>query len=83
MPKLTILVPVYNVEEYLSLCLETIKNQSFKDFECLLINDGSTDGSLNILKKTAKEDKRFRVIDKKNTGYGASLNLGIKDAKGE
>ena len=83
MPKLSILVPVYNVEEFLPLCLETIKNQSFKDFECLLINDGSTDGSLDILKKTAKDDKRFRVIDKKNSGYGASLNLGIKEAKGE
>ena len=83
MPKLTILVPVYNVEEFLPLCLETIKNQSFKDFECLLINDGSTDNSLEILKKTAKNDKRFRVIDKKNSGYGASLNLGLNEAKGD
>lgn len=83
MPKLTILVPVYNVEEFLPLCLETIKNQSFKDFECLLINDGSTDNSLEILKKTAKSDKRFRVIDKKNSGYGASLNLGLNEAKGD
>ena len=82
-PKLSILVPVYNVEEYLSLCLESIINQSFKDFECLLINDGSTDGSLEILKKYAKQDKRFKIIDKKNTGYGASLNEGIKLAKGE
>lgn len=83
MPKLSILVPVYNVEEFLPLCLETIKNQSFKDFECLLINDGSTDNSLEILKKTAKNDKRFRVIDKKNSGYGASLNLGLNEAKGD
>lgn len=82
-PKLSILVPVYNVEEYLSLCLESIKNQSFRNFECLLINDGSTDNSLEILKNFAKNDKRFRVIDKKNSGYGASLNLGIKEAKGE
>lgn len=83
MPKLSILVPVYNIEEFLPLCLETIKNQSFKDFECLLINDGSTDNSLEILKKTAKNDKRFRVIDKKNSGYGASLNLGLNEAKGD
>ena len=83
MPKLSILVPVYNVEEFLPLCLETIKNQSFKDFECLLINDGSTDNSLEILKKNAKNDKRFRVIDKKNSGYGASLNLGLNEAKGD
>lgn len=82
-PKLSILVPIYNVEEFLPLCLETIKNQSFKDFECILINDGSTDNSLNILKKIVKEDKRFSLIDKKNTGYGASLNEGIKKARGE
>lgn len=82
-PKLSILVPVYNVEEFLVLCLESIINQSFKDFECILINDGSTDGSLNILKKYAKQDKRLKLIDKKNTGYGASLNEGLKIAKGE
>ena len=82
-PKLSILVPVYNVEEFLPLCLESIKNQSFKDFECILINDGSTDNSLSLLKKVAKEDKRFVVLDKKNTGYGASMNEGTKLAKGE
>lgn len=82
-PKLTILVPVYNVEEFLPLCLESIENQSFKDFECFLINDGSTDGSLEILKKFAKNNKKFHIIDKKNSGYGASLNEGMKQAKGE
>ncbi|MBP5511903.1 glycosyltransferase [Candidatus Saccharibacteria bacterium] len=82
-PKLSILVPVYNVEEFLPLCLESIKNQSFKDFECILINDGSTDNSLKLLKKIAKADKRFIIIDKKNTGYGASMNEGLKLAKGE
>ncbi|MBQ2638891.1 glycosyltransferase [Candidatus Saccharibacteria bacterium] len=81
--KLSILVPVYNVEKFLTLCLESIKNQSFKDFECLLINDGSTDNSLEILENFAKTDKRFKVINKKNSGYGASLNLGIKRAEGE
>jgi len=82
-PKLSILVPIYNVEKYLPLCLETIENQTMKDFECLLINDGSTDSSLKIIKNIAKKDKRFIVIDKKNSGYGASLNLGIKKAKGK
>lgn len=81
--KLSILVPIYNVAEYLQLCLESIKNQSFKDFECILINDGSIDNSLEIAKKFIKNDKRFRIINKKNSGYGASLNLGIKEAKGE
>ena len=82
-PKLSILVPVYNVAEFLPLCLESIKNQSFDDFECILINDGSTDKSLEIMQKFAKSDDRFLVIDKKNTGYGASLNLGLKKARGE
>ena len=83
MPKLSILVPVYNVAEFLPLCLESIINQSFKDFECFLINDGSTDNSLEILKKYAKNDKRLKVIDQKNSGYGASLNKGLKLAKGK
>ena len=82
-PKLTILVPVYNAEDFLKLCLESIINQSFSDFECILINDGSTDGSLKILKEYAKKDKRLKIIDKKNSGYGASMNEGIKNAKGE
>ena len=83
MKKLSILVPVYNVAEFLPLCLESIKNQSFSDFECLLINDGSTDGSLEILEEFARGDKRFKVIDKENSGYGASLNLGISKTRGE
>ncbi|MBQ6486397.1 glycosyltransferase [Candidatus Saccharibacteria bacterium] len=83
MPKLSILVPVYNVEEFLPLCLESIINQSFKDFECILINDGSTDGSLRILEKYAKLDKRFKILNQKNFGYGKSLNNGLKLAKGK
>ncbi len=82
-PKLSILIPVYNVEPFLPLCLESVKNQTYKNFECILINDGSTDNSLNVIKKYAKDDKRFNIIDKKNSGYGASLNAGLKIAKGE
>jgi len=82
-PKLSILVPVYNVSAYLPLCLDSIMNQSFSDFECILINDGSTDFSLSILKSYVKQDPRFRLISHKNSGYGASLNKGIKLAKGE
>ena len=81
--KLTILVPVYNVSEYLPLCLDSIMNQSFSNFECLLINDGSTDNSLEVLRKYAEKDSRFKIIDQKNIGYGASLNKGIKLAEGE
>ena len=75
--KLSILVPIYNSAEFLPLCIESILNQSFKNFECLLINDGSTDNSLEIMNQYAKKDKRIRILDKKNTGYGASLNEGI------
>ena len=82
-PKISILVPVYNVAEFLPLCLESIINQTEKNFECFLINDGSTDNSLEILKKYAKNDKRLKVIDKPNSGYGASLNLALKKASGE
>ena len=81
--KLTILVPIYNVSEYLPLCLDSIMNQSFSNFECLLINDGSTDNSLEILRKYTEKDSRFKIIDQKNIGYGASLNKGIKLAEGE
>lgn len=83
MPKLSILVPVYNASGFLPLCLESIINQSFRDFECFLINDGSTDNSLEILKKYAKNDKRLKVIDQKNLGYGKSLNKGLKLSKGK
>ena len=82
-PKLSILVPVYNAAEFLPLCLESIINQTYKDFECFLINDGSTDNSLKILQDYAKKDKRLKVLDKKNSGYGASLNFAMKKAIGE
>ncbi len=81
--KLSILVPIYNSAEFLPLCIESILNQSFKDFECFLINDGSTDSSIEIMNQYAKKDKRIKIIDKKNTGYGASLNEGIKKSTGE
>lgn len=81
--KLSILVPVYNVSSFLPLCLESIMNQSEKDFECILINDGSTDNSLDILKDFAKKDKRFIIIDQKNGGYGKALNAGLEKAKGK
>lgn len=83
MSKISVLVPVYNCEKYLNECINSIINQSFKDLEIILINDGSSDNSLEILKKFQKKDKRIILIDKKNTGYGSSLNKGIKIAKGE
>lgn len=82
-PAISILVPCYNVEKYLRECLDSILNQTFTDFEALCINDGSTDSTLNILKEYAQKDERFKIIDKPNSGYGASMNKGLDAATGK
>ena len=82
-PSLSVILPIYNVEEYLSECLDSLLSQTFKDFEIICINDGSTDNSLSILEKYADKDARFRLIDKKNEGYGKAINQGISLAKGD
>lgn len=83
MIKVSVLVPVYNVENYLEQCLKSIVNQTLKDIEIICINDGSTDNSLNILKEYSKLDSRIKLIDKENTGYGDSMNMGIEKAHGK
>lgn len=83
MPKVSIIVPVYNVEQYLHECLESIVNQTLQDIEIICINDGSTDNSLKILEQYAQKDPRIQIIDKPNAGYGNSMNLGFAAAKGE
>ena len=83
LPKITVLIPVYNGEKYIQDSLNSIKNQTFTDFEILVIDDGSTDGSLNILNRTACLDSRFRVIGKSNTGLTDTLNFGIAQSRGE
>lgn len=82
-PKVSVLVPICNVERYLEECLDSLVAQSFIDFEALCINDGSTDGSLAIIQRYMDADERFRVIDKPNSGYGASMNMGLANAVGE
>lgn len=82
-PKVSVLVPICNVERYLEECLDSLVAQSFTDFEVLCINDGSTDGSLAIIHRYMEADARFRVIDKPNSGYGASMNMGLANAIGE
>lgn len=82
-PKLSVLVPCYNVERYLDECLSSIVNQTFTDMEIICINDGSKDGTLDIIKKYAKKDKRIVIIDKENEGYGKSMNRGLDAANGE
>lgn len=82
MTKFSIIVPVYNTEKYLRRCLDSIKNQTFKDFECIIVNDGSTDNSINVIKKYL-DDKRFILIDKENEGVSIARNFGVKIAKGD
>ena len=82
-PKISILVPCCNVEKYLRQCLDSIVGQTLKDMEIIVINDGSTDGTLDIIKEYATRDARIRVLDKENEGYGKSMNRGLDMARGE
>ena len=83
MAKISVIIPVYNVEEYLRECLDSVINQTLSDLEIICINDGSEDSSLEILKEYEAKDKRIKVIDKKNEGLSATRNLGIEIATGE
>jgi len=77
-PKISVIIPVYNVEKYLCECLDSVINQTLQDIEIICINDGSKDGSLDILKEYAKNDNRIVIIDKKNEGVGKTRNVGIQ-----
>ncbi len=81
--KVSVCVPVYNVEKYLAECLDSIVNQTLKEIEIICVNDGSKDGSLDILKEYAQKDSRIKIIDKPNSGYGASMNRALDCATGE
>jgi len=83
MTKISIIIPVYNVEKYLKDCLNSIINQTFKDIEIICINDGSTDDSLNILLEYANFDKRIKIINQSNFGVSHARNQGIETAQGE
>jgi len=82
-PKVSIIIPVYNVENYLRECLDSIVNQPFKDIEIICIDDGSTDSSYEILEEYAKKEERFVLFKQENKGAGAARNKGIDIAKGE
>lgn len=82
-PLFTIIVPIYNAEDFLRRGLDSILNQNFTDFELILINDGSTDQSLEICNIYAKLDTRIKVFTQKNTGVSSARNLGIKNAAGD
>lgn len=81
--KISIIVPVYNVEKYIEQCLLSIQNQSFRDFEVLIVNDGSTDNSASICKRFCETDNRFMLYSQPNGGLSAARNTGIRRAQGE
>lgn len=83
MQKISVIIPVYNVEKFLSQCINSIINQTYKNLEILIIDDGSTDNSCEICKKFAKHDKRIRIIRQKNAGVSAARNNGLVHASGD
>lgn len=83
MKKVSVVVPVYNVEKYVKKCLESIKNQTLEDFECLIVNDGTKDNSIEVAKEVTKNDHRFKYYDKENGGLSDARNFAIDKAKGE
>ena len=83
MPKISVIVPVYNVENYLRQCLDSIIAQTFSDIEIICVNDGSEDSSRAILETYSQKDNRIKIIDKENGGLSSARNAGMKIAEGE
>ena len=82
-PKVSVIVPIYNAEEYLAQCIESVLAQTLKEIELILIDDGSTDGSLEICNAYSENDNRIKVFSNKNVGQGLERNFGVKKATGE
>lgn len=83
MVKVSVVVPVYNTEKYLRQCLDSLMAQTLKEIEVICVNDGSYDSSLSIITEYVERDRRFKAINKENSGYGASMNMGFQMASGE
>ena len=81
--QVSVIVPIYNAEAYIEECVRSILNQTFSDFELILVDDGSKDGSLELCKKIASQDSRVKVIHQENAGSAAAKNTGLSIAKGE
>jgi glycosyltransferase involved in cell wall biosynthesis len=82
-PLISIIIPVYNVEQYFERCVQSLFDQSFSNFEAILIDDGSTDGSAELCDKIAKKDKRIKTIHKQNEGVAVARSVGIKESCGQ
>ncbi len=80
---ISVVVPIYNVEKYLRLCLDSLLMQTYTNFEVLMINDGSSDGSSNICKEYLTKDRRFQYFEKENGGSSDTRNYGVEHSKGE
>lgn len=81
--KVSIIIPVYNVEKYLEKCLDSVINQTYKQIEIIIINDGSNDATLDIIKKYSKENKKIKYISQKNSGQSIARNKGLSIATGD
>lgn len=83
MPAISVIIPIYNVEKYLRRCLDSVKNQTFPDWEAICVNDGSPDNSAEILEEYAKKDARFKIVNKENGGLSDARNAGMAFASGK
>ena len=83
MPKVSIIIPIYNAEKAVRRCIDSVLDQEYKDFELLLMDDGSKDGSPVILDEYAEKDERVRVVHKPNSGVSATRNMALDMAKGD
>ncbi len=83
MPAISVIIPIYNVEKYLRRCLDSVKNQTFQDWEAICVNDGSPDNSATILEEYASHDARFKIVNKENGGLSDARNAGMAVATGE
>lgn len=82
-PLISIIIPIYNAEKFLERCVNSILNQTYKNLQIILVNDGSKDNSLNICKELAQKDSRILILDKPNGGAASARNLGLKHATGD
>ena len=81
--KISVIVPVFNSSEYVGRCIESVLNQTYDNYELILVDDGSTDNSLSIMEKYSKKDKRIKILTQKNSGPGLARNFGINNATGD